>query len=402
MPRKLSIAFNEVVAGVFSLTSGLDGTDVLSDVGLFDGTFDDVSDDMTGTATVTAGTDKLAGTVQASNMRATVARVDDPGFWNPVNPASPLNGVFPGFEEMRPGRLTETTAAGTEYGVFFGFLRDATFRTTTRSCELYFEDLLFRAGRVFPNIPSTGPTTTGAAIGLVLDAMGVPWPEWRRLAVGDAIDDFSADESKSALQLFAELVAAERGTVFVDGDGIFVYESRGMPRTRLSSGTLSTTDNLEELEVGISADSRFSRVSVTHTDPIGGDTTWTHEDAALERRIGESEAPPVSSPYVPLSSGQDLADDIVFEGSQGKPPATATAAAIGDDDPTLDLILSSPLQTVFDVDDPVGNTDGVYVLQGKTHRLDTGIHRVTYTLTRRVSREFALDSGLDGPDVLRY
>jgi hypothetical protein len=298
-----------------------------------------------------------------------------------------------------PFNTAAYTIPNVKYGVFYGFLRRAPWRASTRSCQLYFEDLLFRASRVFPVIASTGPTTTGAAIGLVLDAMGWTWPEWRSLARGDTLDDFRADGSQSALQLFGLLVTAERGTVFVRGDGVFVYESRDMPQTRVPVGILSTVVNLEDLESSIDADSILTRVTVTKTDPVTP-IVRGQVDALAEQRFGRGDAPSISSPYVPANGVQLLADDIVYQGVNGKPPATAEVFAV--DNATTSLILGSALQTVFTIVDPLGGTTGDYLVAGATHTLDTGSHRVSYTLTKRAARSFALDSALNGPDVFRY
>lgn len=402
MSWALDVAFNENVAGVFTLESALDGPDTLSDLGAFAGTFDSVEDDVTGSINVTTGTDTLAGSTQASSLTATVARPDDPGYWNPNNPDSPLNGFEPGFQVMRPGRLIESTEDGTMYGVFYGFLRRATWSASTRSCELYFEDLLFRASRVYPTIFPTGPTTTGAVIGLILDAMGWPWPQWRQLAVGDALDNFTADGTESALSLFSDLLTAERGTVFVRGDGVFVYESRDMPLSRPVSATFSTAAELSECESGIDADSVLTRASVTKTDPSGDTegTNWTAmASAVFEQRVGRSDWPAISSPYIPAAGGQNLADDLVFQGVTGKPPVLVTVTAIDDD--TLATILSSPLQSVFEIDDPLGGTAGVFIVQRAVHTIDVQ-HHVDYTLTKRIAASYTLDSALDGPDVFRY
>jgi hypothetical protein len=307
-------------------------------------------------------------------------------------------------------KVRSKTTAPAEFGVFYGFLRRAQWQSQTRACQLYFEDLLFRLTRVYPIIPSTGPSTTGAAIGLVLDAAGWTWPEWRLLATGDAIDDFSADGSRTARNLLDDLIAAERGTIFVRGDGVFVYESRGQVQTRHAAWTLAATSpaaptpdaNLEDFESGIDADSILTRATVTRTDPGGilADVTWTATDALAEQRYGRGDVPAISSPYVPAANGQDLADDLVYSGVQGGPPFTANVFAI--DDETLNDILASALQTVVAVDDPLAGTEGDFVIQRASHILDTGQHRTSYTLTKRAARSYALDSQLDGPDVFRY
>jgi hypothetical protein len=399
----LKMALNELLDGVFTLNSGLDGPDLLSDVGIFDGTFDDITGDVDEQGiTVNEGTDSLAGTVQAASLTVNVARVDDPGYWNPNNPSSPLNLVYPGFVPLRACKLTESVG-DLDFDTFYGFLRRARWQATSRACQLYFEDIFFRASRVRPLIASTGPTTTGNVVHLVLDAIGYPsGAAWRSIAAGDHLDDFAAAGTLTALQIFAALVEAERGTMFTRGP-LFVYESRGMAQTRLPSATLSTEENLEELESGIDADTIRTRVTVTKTDMAGTVIeTASRIDAVAERASGESAADPIDSPYIPAGSALVLAEDVVYAGVNGKPPITATIAAVEGDAATLQAILSSQLQTVFDIDDPLGGTEGEVVVQGATHTLQTGIRRAVYTLTLRLGRTYALNSALDGPDVFRY
>lgn len=405
MQRKLEVAFSSVIAGIFTLDSPIGGSDVIADVVAFEGEFDDITSDVQGVITVTGGTDELGGTLQAGSMTVTVSRPDDPGYWNPNNPSSPLvSEGDPGFVPIRPGRLTETDDDGTVYGVFYGFLRRAPWTASTRSCQLYFEDLLFRAERVFPVIGPTGPTTTGAAIGLILDQMGWIWPEWRILADGDALDDFSADGSQNAFDLIESLLETELGTVYVRGDGVFVYESRGMAEARPASLTLSTAATLGELVSGVDADSILTRATVTKTDPTGmtDGTTWNSVDSLAEMRLGRADVPAISSPYVPGAWGQVLTDELVFRGVNGKPPATATATSVDDEDADLANILSTPLQSVIEIDDSLGGTEGEYILLGFTHTIDSNTYESQLTLAKRVLKAFTLASAIDGPDVIRY
>lgn len=403
-PFKLEVAFNEFVSGVFTLNSALDGPDVLTDVGVFAGTFDDISRDVDGQIVVETGTDSLGGQAQAGKMQLTVSRPDDPGYWNANNPNSPLNSVEPGFVEMRPARLTVYAADGTGYPAFFGFLRRAPWRASTRNCQLYFEDMLFRASRVFPVIASTGPTTTGAVINLTLDELGVlDTPEWRIIADGDPLDDFSADGTISVLQIWNNLLEAERGTIFHRLDGPVVYESRDMPRTREPvAWSLNMGVNLADFEAGLNADNRLTRVTVTRTSD-DGDVVRSSFSSDAERRFGRADIPAISSPYIPSSpsdAAQLLADDLVYEASSGWSPATADAAGVDDD--SLRDILSAPLQSVIPVVDDFGGTDGEFIVQRIRHTIATGPLKTQYTLKKRVAREFTLESALDGPDVFRY
>jgi hypothetical protein len=78
-------------------------------------------------------------------------------------------------------------------------------------------------------------------VNLVLDAIGYPvGAAWRSIAAGDTSTTSPQPATLTALQIFAALVEAERGTMFTRGP-LFVYESRDMPQTRLAVRTLSTT-----------------------------------------------------------------------------------------------------------------------------------------------------------------
>lgn len=398
----LEVAFDEIVSGIFYIdTSELDGTDGLSDVGLFDGVYDDVYQDVSDPITVTFGTDSMIGAVQAASMTFTVSRVDDPGYWNPNNPASPLVTAVAGLTPMRPVRLTGTQD-GVTYGVFYGFIRHANWRAETRSCEIYCEDLLLWCSRAYPTIASTGATTTGAAIGLILDAIGWTEAAFRDLATGDSIDDFSADGTVSALALISALLQTERGSVYVRGDGVFVYESRDMAQTRAAAATLSVTQELGSLASGIDLDSIFTRATVTKIDGTGATIgSWSASDTTAEQTYGRADLAEISSPYVPDGGGQALADDLVYGGVQGSPPIVAEAFNV--DAATLTTILSSPLLSVFAISDTLGGTDGEGVVQRIVHTIGTASHRAEYTLAKRTTDVFTVDgSDLAGTDPLRY
>lgn len=386
---QLLIAFNDFLTGVFTLDSALDGPDVLADFNVFGGDLADVSIDLDGSqpVVITMGADSLIGSLQASSVTFNLSRPDDPSYWNPNNPASPLNEVDPGFTVMRPVKY-QATQDGTTYGVFTGFIRRPTWRSDTRTCEIYCEDLLLWGSRVYPVIASTGPTTTGAVIDMLWDAVG--YIGERSTAVGDPLDDFSADGSLNVPQIIATLLEAERGTVYINGDGVPVYEDRAAARSREASATIIVTEQTAVIESGKDVDLVFTRANVN------GFTSAA--DEAVERRVGRGDLPEISNTYVVNS--QLLADDLVYAGVNGQPPITLTVFNIDAD--TLTLILTSPLLSVFAIDDEFGGTTGEGIVQRIVHSISTGQHTAEYLLAQRATREFSLDSELDGPDVFRY
>lgn len=402
----LDLALSEYVAGVFTVDgSALDGTDGLSDVGLFDGTYDTITSDAQEPYQIVAGTDNLMAQVQAANMTVTVSRVDNPGYWNPNNPASPLNSVTPGFTPMRPGRLRGTLDDGTEYGIFKGFLRRATWNSQTRSCELYFEDILLWAARVYPTIPSTGPIFLGDAIKLLfsyVDAFTTVTAE-----DGILLDDFSADGTRSVTSILADLLAADLGVVFVNGDGEVVYERADTPLLRAPAATVQIATEASEEQSGIDLDAIGTRATVEKLD-AGGTVvaTATSINGPAETEYGRADIGAVSSAYVPTNGTGSLAEELTIRGGEGKPPVEFTIGEITDatDNTILRLILGQQLQAVYTILDTLGGTSGDAIVQRATHTIQTGFHQVQYLAKRRTPVSvFTVDgSALDGTDQLRY
>lgn len=397
---RLAIAFNENIAGVFTVDgSTLDGTDGLTDVGVFAGTFDDVTDDMQAPIEVVYGTDNLMSAIQAGNMTVTVARVDDPDYWNPNNSASPLNSVTPGFEAMRPIKL-KAIVDDIEHSLFRGFIRHCTWNSKTLTCELYCEDLLLWASRVYPVIASTGKTTVGAVVKMLF-ALVDP----TIVAICDRgidLDDFSADGSLSVTEILADILEVDLGTVYINPDGVPVYVQHDTPLAADPAATVIVTQQTSQVQSGIDLDDIGTRVQVTKIDPISGDEagTWTAIDSDAEHRLGRADLPAVNSSYV--GDGDALADELVFQGVRGKPPVTLRFGNV--DGATLLLMLTSPPLTVFNVEDSFGGNQGDVIAQRLTHTIQQGgLHELECLAAARLARAMTVDgSALDGPDGLRY
>ncbi len=396
----MQIAFNENVAGVFTVDgSALDGTDGLTDVGLFAGTFDDVTDDVSHDGyQIVFGTDNLMAAIQPATLTCKVARVDDPGFWNPNNPASPLNSDTPGFVPMRPVRL-RATVGGNTYGVFRGFLRTATWNSQTRECEIHCEDLLLWASRVYPVIASTGPIQVGALVQLLFQHVDATVTAI--VDPGILLDDFSADGSQSVTQILTNVLAVDLGTVYINGDGVPVYREHSYPLAANAAATVTITEQASEEQAGVDLDTIGTRATVEKLDSGGSVLgSWSKINADAEARFGRADIAAISSAYV--QSGQTLADELVYEGVEGKPPLQFTLANV--DDVTLLLMLQSQPLTVYTVDDPFGGSSGDGIAQRITHTIGPGgFHQAEFLCKARRSRAFSVDgSALDGTDGLRY
>jgi len=401
LTAKVQVAFDQNVAGVFLIDfSGLDGPDGLAPDARFTGTFTDVTDDVDANVEVVFGSDDLAGAVQASTCEFDLIHPLDVGYWNPRNLGSVPNSVNPGFKEMRPVQISVNDGV-TTWGLFFGFIRNAHFDAESGLCHVHCEDLLLWLSRVYPVIGATGPTTVGAAIGLILDAINWTDSSLRDLAAGDTIANFSADGTKTGVDLISDLLSADRGTVYVDPDtGVFTYRDRHY--SQIASPVATLTNQLVELGADLDVDRIATRVTAQRE----GGLPQTAIDAEAEGLYGRGELSLITSPY--LRSDADaylLATDVLAEKKLSAPPVRAQVQ--NDDASTLQLQLTlRPLQAIDILEDLAG-TSGTYTVQQIRQNLDVqGFYLETDivgTYRDPALTPFRIDkSGLDGPDVLRY
>jgi hypothetical protein len=154
----------------------------------FDGPLDDVSAQVE-EITIIRGRDDLLDNMAAG--QATVTLVDPPGqfgYFNPENTTSPLAGESPGFQPMRPMRITAQWAGAT-VPMYEGFLRSAEYRRESPNvgrCVVTALDLFMWLSRVRPrdvdfftgtiggtaNITTGGDTITESDV-VAVEATGV-------------------------------------------------------------------------------------------------------------------------------------------------------------------------------------------------------------------------------------
>lgn len=167
-----------------------------------------------------------------------------------------------------------------------------------------------------PTIGATGPTTVGAAIGLILDAVGWIDPAARVLDTGGAIPTFSADGTKTALELIAELLEADRGLFYINGAGQAVYHDRYRRHTAASVGTIS--DTMVDLSSQIDTEKVHNAAKVTATNGTGPQTAT---DQTSINKFGRSDWADITSRF--LNGDTDalaLAQELVRVGKSLRPP----------------------------------------------------------------------------------
>lgn len=406
----VEVAWESAVTLVFKLdVSTLDSGSVLDGVGVgdFTGAYDNVTLDCEGIRIKRGRDDALKG-MQAGEAEFTLYRPDQPDFYNPNAPSgvSPLGGVSPGFVPMRPVRIRAVYNA-TTYSLFYGFIRSAEWDSDTKRCRINAVDLFLWLSRVLPSFTASEAATSGvddtaSAIGYILDQAGFTDPTKRDLdpAGGDTIALTDYDGDANALAIVEELLEAERGVFFVEGDGTARYRNRRERYETDSSATFQT--EAIKYGSGLDLDRIVNRQTVTRQDSTRTDVyTTTVVDGDSVSTYGLADGPTISSPYVEdNTAADDLAEWLVDSLAVPRPPITLEID--NQDDTTilyqLDLDLgdriTAPTQYeafVFD-ESTFGGTDTFagtldYHIEQITHNISAGgiYHRTQYVLSERGS-----------------
>jgi hypothetical protein len=407
MPRvatyRVQIGLGGGIGGRFRIGhSTIGGTDILTNAftEFFNGPNDTVTNDVHGVVSISRGRDVVLGSTHSGRCAFDLCRPDDPDFYNPNAPTSPLASLDPGFEAMRPVRVQASLDGGlTWHGQFYGFIRTATYDVHSRVCAIVAEDLFLWLSRRKPLIASASGLTTAQAIGKILD--GIEWtdPALRSLSTLSALSNltFAADRTKDALTLIRELLAAEQGVCFVDGDGVFVFDDRyARDRRRTAVTTFATALNDAESKVDLDK----IRNIVTVTD--AGDVAVTVEDTASQQDYGEADADGVSSDYLPSGSGGSLANLILQRIKDSHPPVVATID--NEDEATLTQQLTLEPEQRIAVNDTLGGTTGDYFIERLQHDINpSGWHHETRYLISKAPATQAFIIGtskIADPDII--
>jgi hypothetical protein len=373
------VSWSAYNVGLLSFDHSLfDGTDVFGVSPLdasFGGTYDDVSK-ILDTATVTRGRSNKLDTMLAGS--ASVDLRDPAGLFNPENASGPLYGQLE--DRLHPVKLTATQAGVGTFGLFYGWVNDFAWQPSGRRgiTRLNCVDLFYWLQRATPIIASTGVTTTGAAIGKILDAVGATDIGMRDLGVGDSIPDFSADGTKTGLDLIQGLLEAERGVFFVAGTGKATYRSRLDRLTRTSVHTF--TDTFTGAEPGVDWNQAYTRVVVTRTQT---GYTATAVSSAGVAKSGYNDLPAISTPYLSADSQADaLAAWVLSQNVSPKPPTRDFTI----DNRTADLLTQALTRELVDritATESRGGSSGDYHIDSISHTIDNqGGHSATWLLSK--------------------
>ena len=376
------------------------GTDVFGVSPLdisFTGPYDDVSSKIS-QIQVARGRSNNLDVVLAGT--ASVDIRDPTGTFNPDNTSSPLYGQLE--DRLHPVKLIDTFAA-TTYGLFYGWVRRFHWEPQGRRgiTRLECVDLFYWLERAHPVIGSSGsytpalygtgvyggstygaaagPTTTGAAIAAILDSIGIVDPAMRDLDAGDTIPSFSADGSKTALELIQGLLEAERGVFFIAGNGKATYRSRISRLSKVSAAMI--TDKMSDTAPGVDWDQSYTRITVKRSQ---NDYIAVAYDSTVVTKVGYNDMPEIDTPYLLSDAQADaLAIWILSQNTSPKPPMRDFTID-NRESSLLTQLLARELIDKITVNAARGGTTGDFHIDSINLTIDgkTGAHTMQWLLSK--------------------
>lgn len=337
-----------------------------------------------------------------SAMQAGTAEVviRDPGArYNRENTGSPLYGFL---DAMVPLRISGTYQGATN-AMYYGFIDRIDWSPVagrggraTISCVDFFTWLAQRK----PVIAPTGPTTTGAVLGLLLDDVRWTDPSLRNLATGDQLTGFSADGTKTSLAIAEELLISERGAFYIAKNGAPTYRDRHYALTQ--APVAAVTDKMTQLSTGTDRALVKNQLTVT---ALPGGVPQVASDSASQDKYGFYDDT-IGSAYL-RDDNQALALAQWLVLLQKTPTTRVWETKLRNTEASLlTQMLQRDLYDTVTLSAARGSTSGDYVIQQIVHRvsLGGGVHETTWRCSEKppVSPFIFGTSTFGGSDVLGY
>ena len=239
-------------------------------------------------------------------------------------------------------------------------------------------------------------TTTGQRIADILDSIDFTEPEKRNLDTGDAIFDVPPRGESTALGVIQDLLAAERGVVYVQRDGVFRYEERATRAVKTSAGTV--TNAVVRSDPGWELDSLKNRVTVKRTNPVTGADIGRAQVAQNDASVaayGVSDAAEISTGYLSPqtdATALSLAQYIVNIRQGFRKPVDIELHA--NDEATTRIQLERELQDRVTLSTDTATGD--WHIEKVTHRIRPGSFVTTFSLSDRGTEAFVIERDNDG------
>lgn len=380
--------------GIFTIgSSTLGGVDELAGIFPLENWTDITSDVQA--VTISRGRQDATSAIQQATC--TVSLFDDAGKYNAANPSSPLYGLLAPSRPMRVRVQYESV----NYVLWEGVTSETVAAESAHNpyASLAGVDLLERLAQEEPVIPTVDSTTTGAAIGMVLDAVGW-WGNRRRITTGDPIVNFSADGSQKAMDVINQLLDHEGGIFYMSADGYATYLPYQGNQT-----VKATVTQTNMISPGVSISTIYNRARVTASQ--GAEQAYL--DGVSISKHGPRDVPntPLSAQWLPdEASAAVLAERLVtvYETQ----PVWQLTLQKGDlsNAATKSVYLNMISLDVGDritLNDAASGSQGDYSIEGITHTIQAGSldHETSWVLRMRPFNVFTIgQSVLSGTDTL--
>lgn len=265
--------------------------------------------------------------------------------------------------------------------MFSGFVRsiDHDPKLNARETKVICQDFFLYLSRANPVIAATGATTVGSAIRAILTALEWTDSRYISLETGDSISNFSADGTKSALNLIEELLEVDRGEFFISRSGVVTYRQRSSRINRTSSATL---DNVAA-EAKASTDLTNVRNKITVKNESGTISEVTI-DGASAANFGFSEYTTIQSDYITSSNqAKTLGQWIISQVKDPSPPLRDLQFPANISSGLISEIVTLELGDRVTVTDSALNTNADFYVEGITTQINPGrIHNVSLNLSK--------------------
>lgn len=371
----VEIAWSGAQVGLFVFGfSTIGGTDVLGGgFGYF--AYDNVTSDVMA-VTIRRGRRDLFQAPSAGE--ATLNLTDADGKYDARNTASPLYGKL---VPLRPVRI-RATYGGVTYDLYSGYVRRISADLVRKTATIQCIDLFSWLARAKPVIAATGATTTGAAIGKVLDAIGFTQPAYRSLQTGDTLPDFSAAGDKTGLELINGLLVTAAGQFFISAGGVATYLDRyAANRAPRATAQSSVTNVITDAMPDVDLDTVYNRATVLRT----GGVSQTYSDTPSVQQYGYSDLPKVESGYLKSDNqAASLARWLVIQRKSPQPNSRQLQLA-NINDATLTAQLARDIGDHIAINQTT--LTGDYNVVGIEHAIASAglAHKTVWTLEQRSS-----------------
>lgn len=226
-------------AQAFIIGSGVFGTDVLADS---TGIIVDVSNQVDSIQT-TRGRNAQADQFQTGQL--TLRIVDQNGYFNPQNTASPYYGLL---NPMRKVQITATWNSIT-YSIFSGFITGYSTTTPKDVGDIVYTTItavdafrLAQNAQISTVAGTSAGQLSGARINKILDAISWP-PSMRDIDAGQTTMQADPGTPRTALEAMQTVEISEYGSLYVNASGSFVFQDRAFTTSSVNGTPVVFNDN---------------------------------------------------------------------------------------------------------------------------------------------------------------